>query len=138
MNKIKLIIAGLLLVPVVALAAAAPVGAQGLTDALSDVKTDDLVDVQPNDLGTTVQTVVNFLLWLIGILSVIMIIFGGIKYTTSGGDSGKLTSAKNTIIYSVIGLLVAIFAYAIVNLVIAQTKSAKTAAASSSGKLDLS
>lgn len=65
-----------------------------------------------------IKSVVSFLFWLIGILSVIMIIFGGIKYTTSAGDSGKLQSAKNTILYSVIGLAVAILALAIVNFVV--------------------
>ena len=62
------------------------------------------------------------MLWLIGILSVIMLIFGGIKYATSGGDANKVTSAKNTIMYAIIGLVVAFFAWAIVNWVITSIK----------------
>lgn len=72
--------------------------------------------------GTSVEalikTIVNVLLFLIGVIAVIMIIVGGIRYTTSGGDSSALTSAKNTILYAVIGLVVAVLAYAIVNWVI--------------------
>lgn len=67
-----------------------------------------------------VVTIVNVLLYIIGVLAVIMIIIGGLRYTTSGGDSGALTSAKNTILYSIVGLLIAFFAYAIVNWVIVQ------------------
>ena len=46
-----------------------------------------------------------------------MIIYGGIQYTTSAGDSGKVTNAKNTILYAIVGLIVSILAYAIVNFV---------------------
>jgi hypothetical protein len=61
-----------------------------------------------------IQTVINILLFIIGILSVIMIIFGGIKYTTSAGDKSKVDSAKNTIMYAVVGLVVSIVAFALV------------------------
>ena len=47
-----------------------------------------------------------------------MIIWGGIRYVLSAGNSTALTSAKNTIVYSIIGLIIAILAYAIVNFVI--------------------
>lgn len=69
-------------------------------------------------VDTTIENVVKFLLWLIGILSVVMLIFGGFRYITSTGDASKLQSAKNTILYAVIGVVIAIFAYAIVNLVV--------------------
>lgn len=68
-----------------------------------------------------IKKVVNLLLWAIGIISVIMIIIGGIRYATSNGDSNQVTAAKNTIMYAVIGLVIAIFAYAIVNFVLFQT-----------------
>ncbi len=64
-----------------------------------------------------IKTVVNVLLWAVGILSVIMIIFSGFRYITSAGDASKTKSAQNTLIYSVVGLIVAIMAYAIVNMV---------------------
>ena len=69
-------------------------------------------------LTDMIKTIVNVLLFLLGAIAVIMIIFGGIKYTTSNGDSSQVTSAKNTILYAVVGLVVAILAYAIVNFVI--------------------
>ena len=47
-----------------------------------------------------------------------MLIWGGIKYATSAGDSNKVTAAKNTILYAVIGLAVAVLAFAIVNFVV--------------------
>ncbi len=47
-----------------------------------------------------------------------MLIIGGIRYTISGGDSTAVTSAKNTILYAVIGIIVALLAYAIVNFVL--------------------
>jgi ABC-type Fe3+ transport system permease subunit len=47
-----------------------------------------------------------------------MLIWGGIRYTTSAGNQNSVTAAKNTILYAIIGLVVAVFAYAIVNWVI--------------------
>lgn len=69
-------------------------------------------------LGERIQTIVNIMLFILGAIAVIMIVIGGIKYTTSNGDSSAITSAKNTILYSVVGLVVAILAYAIVNFVL--------------------
>ena len=65
-----------------------------------------------------IGTIVNTLLFLVGVTSVIVIIIGGIMYTTSGGDSGGVTKAKNTILYAVVGLVVAFMAFAIVNWVV--------------------
>jgi multisubunit Na+/H+ antiporter MnhB subunit len=63
-------------------------------------------------------TIVNVLLFVIGAISVIMLIIGGIRYTISAGDSGNVTAAKNTIMYAIIGLVIAFLAYAIVNWVL--------------------
>lgn len=68
--------------------------------------------------GGVFTTIVNVLLFIIGAISVIMLIIGGIRYTLSGGDSGAVTSAKNTILYAIIGLVVAFLAFAIVNFVL--------------------
>ena len=62
--------------------------------------------------------IINILLFIIGAVAVIMIIIGGIRYTTSNGDQGQVTSAKNTILYAIVGLVVAIMAFAIVNFVV--------------------
>lgn len=71
-----------------------------------------------NNLEQTVRNVINVILYIVGILAVVMIIIGGVKYTTSGGDQAAVTSAKNTILYGIIGLVIAILAYAIVNFVV--------------------
>lgn len=65
-----------------------------------------------------IKTIVNILLFVLGAIAVIMIIIGGIRYTTSNGDANQTKAAKDTILYAVIGLVVAILAYAIVNFVI--------------------
>lgn len=71
-----------------------------------------------SDIGTAIKTVVNILLFIVGAVAVVMVVIGGIKYTTSSGDSNSITSAKNTILYAVIGVIVAVSAYAVVNFVI--------------------
>lgn len=71
-------------------------------------------------INDIISTVVNVLLFLVAAISVIMIIIGGIKYTVSQGDSSAISTAKNTILYAVIGLMVAIFAYAVVNFIVTQ------------------
>ena len=65
--------------------------------------------------GGVFQTVVNVLLFLVGAISVIMLIVGGIRYILSAGDQNAVTSAKNTILYAIIGIIVAVLAWAIVN-----------------------
>lgn len=63
------------------------------------------------------KSITNILLFLIGAISVIMLIIGGIRYVISGGDQNQVTSAKNTILYAIIGIVVAFLAYAAVNFV---------------------
>ena len=58
------------------------------------------------------------MLFLIGAISVIMLIIGGIRYVVSGGESSAVQSAKNTILYAIVGVVIAILAYAVVNFVI--------------------
>lgn len=71
-----------------------------------------------DSLNGVITTVVNTLLFFVGIVSVVVIIIGGIMYTSSAGDSASVTKAKNTILYAVVGLVVAFMAYAIVNWVL--------------------
>ena len=125
MKKLKLIIAGLLMVPTLAFAVAPVADAQDLNlrGGVNSAKGDGSAEAV-DDPGSVVKDVVNIILYVVGILAVIMLIWGGITYTTSAGDSNKVTSAKNTIIYAVIGLVVAIFAYAIVNFVLTKVGTA--------------
>lgn len=77
---------------------------------------------QPSTLigdGGILSTVTNVLLFVVGALAVIMIIFGGIRYVTSAGNSSAVTAAKNTILYAIVGLIVAFLAFAAVNWVLA-------------------
>jgi hypothetical protein len=73
-------------------------------------------------INEPVQDVINTLLMAIGIISVIMIIIGGIRYTISNGDASKINSAKDTILYAVVGLVIALLAYVIVGFVVDQFK----------------
>lgn len=76
----------------------------------------------PAAAGTSVEsvvrTVINLLSLIVGIVAVIMIIIGGLKYITSSGDSANVTSAKNTILYAIIGLVVVALAQVIVRFVL--------------------
>ena len=73
---------------------------------------------QGASLQDQIQVVTNILLFLIGVIAVIAIIIGGIRYTTSNGDASQTKAAKDTILYAVVGLVVAIMAYAIVSWVV--------------------
>ena len=75
-------------------------------------------EADANDLTNLIKNVVNVLLFIVGVAAVIMIIIGGLRYVTSSGDQSQVTAAKNTILYSVVGLVVAALAYAIVNFVV--------------------
>ena len=72
----------------------------------------------PTDVNSVFKTITNIMFFIIGAVSVIMLIYGGIRYTTSGGNANSVTAAKNTIIYSIVGLVVAILAYSIVSFVV--------------------
>ena len=74
---------------------------------------------EDDSLMKRVQVIINVILSVLGIVTVIMIILGGVQYTTSAGDPAKVTKAKNTIMYGVIGLVIALLAFAIVNFVLA-------------------
>lgn len=76
--------------------------------------------------GGIFQTIVNVLLFLIGAIAVIMLIIGGVRYVISGGDQAQVTSAKNTILYAIVGIVVAFLAYAAVNFVMTQLNTATT------------
>ncbi len=64
------------------------------------------------------KTITNVMLFVIGAVSVIMLIIGGIRYTVSNGDSTAVQNAKNTIMYAIIGIIVALIAFAVVNFVV--------------------
>lgn len=67
--------------------------------------------------GSIFTVVTNTLIFLVGAISILMIIIGGLRYVLSSGNEKAVTDAKNTILYAVIGVVVALAAYAIVNFV---------------------
>lgn len=72
-------------------------------------------ETQVNDI---VKTIINIFSWVIGVVAVIMIIYAGFRYITSGGDQGGVKSAKDTILYAIIGLVVVVLAQTIVRFVL--------------------
>lgn len=72
----------------------------------------------PTELWPILNNIINVALAVIGFVAVVMIIVGGFQYTTSAGDASKVTKAKNTILYGIIGVVVALLAFAIVNFVL--------------------
>lgn len=119
--NIKKHLLALLAVPALALSvSAAPVFAAedlSLRTGVNSSKSSDQAD-SLFGTGGIFETVSKVLLFIIGAVSVIMLIIGGIRYTISQGDSSAVTSAKNTILYSIVGLVVAILAYAAVDFVV--------------------
>jgi len=124
-KSIRTVIAGLLLVPILALGVSvampsdASYAQNGIQDGANAAKTTE----QPTNLfeGDGVfKKITNTALFLIGAISVIMLIYGGIRYTTSGGNAASVTAAKNTILYAIVGIVVAVLAFAIVNFVLGE------------------
>ena len=72
------------------------------------------------------KKVTNWFSIIVGAIAIIMIIYGGFRYITSGGDSGKVGNAKNTLIYAIIGLIIVALAQLIVRFVITQADASTT------------
>ncbi len=76
-----------------------------------------------SDLTKLVKIIINVMSVVIGVVAVIMIMVAGYKYITSGGDTGKVTSAKNTLIYALVGLIIVALAQFMVRVVLKQAKT---------------
>ena len=74
-----------------------------------------------NSVENLIKTVINIFSAVVGAVSVIMIIVGGFRYITSGGDSNNVSGAKNTILYAVVGLVIVAIAQIIVQFVLERT-----------------
>jgi hypothetical protein len=87
----------------------------------------------PTSIDNTIATVLNLLSTAAGVLAVVMVIVAGFRYMTSGGDSAKVTSAKNALMYAVIGLVIVAFSQLIVKFVLHKTvNTADTSTSTSS------
>lgn len=121
-----MLLAGLAMPSVVFAQAAAPAPAsasktavcQGVQDASGSTNCGQTPVLGQDPITNLITTVVKVFSIIIGVVSVVMIMYGGFRYITSGGDSGKITSAKDTILYAVIGLSVAALAQFIVQYVL--------------------
>ena len=128
-NKIKTVAAGGASVVAAGLSST-PVSAikyycPGTQTETSDLSTCDKISGggNENDLLATVKTIINVIIGVVGFVAVVVIILGGVQYTTSAGDPGKVKKAKDTILYGIIGLVVAILAFAIVNFVLSSIQT---------------
>jgi hypothetical protein len=72
------------------------------------------------DIDDLITDIVNIISLIVGVVAVIMIIIGGFKYITSGGNDSNVASAKNTIMYAIIGLVIVALAQFIVRFVLAR------------------
>ena len=121
MRKLSLLIA-LFSFSFVGLTALVPTTTVGAVDPLNNICADksdsEVCKSKSDDANALIGTIVNTLLFVVGALAVVMIIVAGIMYVTSTGDSGRVSRAKNTLTYSIVGLLIAFLAYAIVNWVL--------------------
>ena len=93
-----------------------PVEAQGIWGGCSGSAS--AVCADKSEATDIVGTLINTFLFVIGALSVIMIVHSGFKYVSSRGEAEQVKSAKNTLLYAVTGLIVAILAFTIVNFVV--------------------
>lgn len=127
-TTIKNALRGLLVVPLIALGVSLVVPAvqggstvaafdQGINEGAGAAQGKDQSADLFGDQGIF-RTITNVLLFIIGAIAVIMLIIGGIRYVVSGGDQNAVTGAKNTILYAIVGIVVAILAYAVVNFVL--------------------
>lgn len=89
-----------------------------LLAAVDKVGTPEQLGLPKVALDTGVERVITAMFVLIGALSVIFIIVGGLKYSLSGGDPKRVETARETILYAVIGLIVSVSAFAIVKFLV--------------------
>ena len=85
--------------------------------------TNNNTDDGSTNINSIIKLIINVFSFIVGIVAVIMIIYGGFRYISSGGDSTKISNAKNTIIYAIIGLIVVAFAQIIVKFVLGKIAS---------------
>ena len=121
---LKLFLPIIVIIGVFVLLSATSVSAMTLQEGAEAARCDQC----PKDLfgnAGVFKQITNTVLYIVGIIAVVMLIVGGIKYLLSGGDAKKVTDAKNTVLYAIIGLVIAFLAYAIVNFVITALPSSE-------------
>ena len=94
--------------------------ADGVKKGITTATTTDMENKSIAGEGGLISILINFLLWTVGVLSVVMIIFSGFRYITSAGDAAKTKSAQTALTYSIVGLIVAVLAWVIVKMILRQ------------------
>jgi cytochrome bd-type quinol oxidase subunit 2 len=122
MNTLKRLMLVLALTFTVGLVPVNAGAASVIADQCAGVTDSSVCKGQNAKPGDLIKNIVNTLLYIVGAVSVVMIIVGGIMYTTSAGDSGRVTKAKNTVTYAIVGLVVSFLAFAIVQFVVSKLK----------------
>lgn len=95
-------------------------GATGTDSSCADTTNSE------SNLSSTLKSVLNILSVVAGVITVIMLIIAGIRFVTSQGDSGSVSSARNTVIYAIVGLIVVVLAQFIVFFVVGKTTDTGT------------
>jgi uncharacterized membrane protein len=120
MKTIKQLILAIGIIAGLSLASAPLANAANIFDNVCSGSNTALCQNKNDNVQSQIATIVNVLLYVLGAVSVIVIIIAGIMYVTSGGDAAAVTKAKNTLMYAIVGLIVAVLAYAIVNFVVSK------------------
>ncbi len=79
---------------------------------------------EDDSLMSIIKNIINAVIGLVGVAAVLMMIIGGVSFITSQGDANKVTKARNTILYGVVGLIIALLSFAIVNFVLGEVFNA--------------
>ncbi len=69
-------------------------------------------------LPALIKNTINILLYVAGVIAVVIIVVGSLRFVTSEGDAQAANKAKNSVVYALVGLVLAVLAYAIVNFVL--------------------
>jgi hypothetical protein len=135
MNKLKALIVSLALlttgVPMLAPAVASALPTNSFADSLKSDACSGLDQIDSTQgcgngkqgIDSVVRSVVNILSFIVGIVAVIMIIVGGLKFVTANGDSSRAASARTTLIYALIGVAVAALAQVLVRFVLSASNT---------------
>jgi hypothetical protein len=119
-----------LLVPAIASASCGNAITSGVSTGISDATGSADCGSGGTNVSGGIQSIakeaVNIFSIIVGVVAVIMIIYGGFRYITSGGDSGKVGNAKNTLIYAIVGLVIVALAQLIVHYVLNESSTVST------------
>jgi cytochrome bd-type quinol oxidase subunit 2 len=134
MKIANLIIAISLMFGLVAAVPSTQVYADAVDDLCAGANCDP--DEDGSRVSGAIETTINIFSIIVGIVAVIMLIIGGLKYITSAGDASSIASAKNTIIYAIVGLIVVVLAQAIIRFVIVRTETPPSGSPASGPTVD--